>query len=71
MDVLIRSLYCYECSLQFDIKYVFDFHLSVMHGKKLEIKQEPGFQAKELVINHPDEENSSNNESKSKYLPKY
>ena len=63
MEVLMRDLYCYECSLQFDIKYVFDVHLSVVHGEALEIKQEPASQAlvipeeKELEIQHPEEEN--------------
>ena len=45
MDVKISHLYCYESSLQFDTKYVFDIHLSVTHGKKLDIKQEPDSQA--------------------------
>ena len=68
MDVKISHLYCYECSLQFDTKYVFDIHLSVTHGKKLDIKQEPDSQpsviheAKELEINNKDEENTQKNE---------
>ena len=67
MEVLIRDFYCYECSLQFDTKYVFDVHLSVVHGKKLDIKQEPYSQA--LVIpetqepEHPREEISWKNQS--------
>ena len=40
MEVLIRDSYCYQCSLQFDKKYEFDVHLSVVPGEKLEIKQE-------------------------------
>ena len=70
MDVVIRSLYCYECSLQFDTKYVFNFHLSVVHGKELEIKQESDSQAsiipkdKQNEIRHSDEENSLKSESK-------
>ena len=70
MEVLMRDLYCYECSLQFDIKYVFDVHLSVVHGEKLDIKQEPDSQysviheAKELEIKCEDEENAQKNESK-------
>ena len=48
MEVLMRDLYCYECSLQFDNKYVFDIHLSAVHGKIRDIKQEPGFQT--LII---------------------
>ena len=72
MEVLMRDLYCYECSLQFDIKYVFDVHLSVVHGEKLDIKQEPDSQhsviceAKEVEIKHQGEENTQKNESKTK-----
>ena len=35
------NLFCYNCSLQFDKKYVFDLHLSLVHGKKVEVKSEP------------------------------
>ena len=70
MEVLMRDLYCYECYLQFDIKHVFDVHLSVVHGEKLDIKQEPDSQPslmheeKELEIKHQDEQNNQKNESK-------
>ena len=70
MDVKISHLYCYECSLQFDTKYVFDIHLSVTHGKKLDIKQEPDSQASfipetiEFEIKHPCKGNGGENESK-------
>ena len=69
MEVLMRDLYCYECSLQFDKKYVFDDHLSDANGEELEIIQEPDIQSsliiesKELEITHP-EENSRKIESK-------
>ena len=70
MDVLIRDIYCYDCSLQFDTKCVFDIHLSVVHGEKLDIKQEsdsqPSVIHKELEIKHQDEENTQKNESKRK-----
>ena len=75
MEVLMRDLYCYECSLQFDSKYVFDVHLSVVHGEKLEIKQEPDSQpsvipeAKEVQIEHQDEKNTWKNESKRRKGP--
>ena len=53
----MRDLYCFECSLQFDKKYVFDVHLSLVHGEELEIKQEPEPsiipESKELEITHP------------------
>ena len=59
MDVLIRDFYCYDCSLQFNTKYVFDVHSSVVHAKKLDIKQESDTQSldilevKELKMKHP------------------
>ena len=64
MEVLIRDLYCYECSLQLDKKYVFDVHLSFVHGEKLDIKQKPDSQLsvmheeKELEIKDQDEHNN-------------
>ena len=70
MEVLIRDLYCYECSLQFDTKYVLDVHLSVAHGEKLEINQEPDSQhsvipeAKGLEIKLQDEEINWKKQSK-------
>ena len=35
------QLFCNKCNLQFDKKYVFDLHLSLVHGEKMEIKNEP------------------------------
>ena len=35
------ELFCKNCNLQFDKKYVFDLHLSLVHGEKIEIKNEP------------------------------
>ena len=41
------NLFCQKCFLQFDKKYVFDLHLSLVHGEKIEVKKEPGnFQEK-------------------------
>ena len=66
----MRDLYCFECSLQFDKKYVFDVHLSLVHGEELEIKQEPESrpsvipESKELEITHPEEDKSRKIESK-------
>ena len=31
---------CNRCSLQFDKKYVFDLHLLLVHGEKIEVKKE-------------------------------
>ena len=61
MEVLMRDLYCFECSLQFDTKYKFDVHLLVVHGTKLDIKEEPNTQvlvipkATKLKIKYPNE----------------
>ena len=74
MEIVITDLYCFECSLQFDTKYVFDIHLSVVHKKKLDIKQEPNSQpsdiheAKDLEIKHQEEENAAKKESKRRKL---
>ena len=41
MDIYLhKDLFCTQCSLQFGKKYVFDLHLSLVHGKVLEIKKE-------------------------------
>ena len=37
---LHKDFFCTQCSLQFGKKYVFDLHLSLVHGKVLEIKNE-------------------------------
>ena len=39
--IMLRNMFCTECSLQFNKKIVFDLHLSLVHGKKMNIKQEP------------------------------
>ena len=36
----INNFFCENCSLQFDNKYVFDLHLSLVHGKESEVKYE-------------------------------
>ena len=71
MEVLMKDLYCYECSLQFDTKFVSNIHLSVVHGEKLDIKQESDYQSpvipevKEIeILKCSDEENSWKNKSK-------
>ena len=38
--VNLKDFFCEECSLQFGKKLVFDLHLSLVHGKKANIKQE-------------------------------
>ena len=34
------DLFCNRCTLQFDKKYVFDLHLSLVHGEKIEVNKE-------------------------------
>ena len=37
--IMSRDFFCERCSLQFDKAYVFDLHLSLIHGeKKIEVK---------------------------------
>ena len=39
-EIKHQDLFCDQCLLQFDKKYVFDLHLSLVYGKKLVIKNE-------------------------------
>ena len=36
-----RDFFCNKCSLQFGKKYVFDLHLSLVHGEEIKVKSEP------------------------------
>ena len=36
-----QDLYCKKCSLQFDKKYVYDLHLTLVHGQGIKVKTEP------------------------------
>ena len=36
----MSDLFCNICALQFGKKYVFDLHLSLVHGEKIEVKKE-------------------------------
>ena len=38
---MIKDFICEKCTLQFGKKYVFDLHLSLVHGEKIEVKSEP------------------------------
>ena len=38
--IMSRDFFCERCSLQFGKKYVFDLHLSLVHGEKIEVKVE-------------------------------
>jgi uncharacterized Zn-finger protein len=35
----MSDLFCNRCAVQFDKKYVFDLHLSLVHGEKIEVKK--------------------------------
>ena len=35
------DFFCKKCTLQFGKKYVFDLHLSLVHGEEKEVKIEP------------------------------
>ena len=37
----MKDFFCEKCTLQFGKKYVFDLHLSLVHGEKIEVKSEP------------------------------
>ena len=37
----MNNLYCEKCTLQFDKEYVFDLHLSSVHGEIIAVKSEP------------------------------
>ena len=36
----MNNLFCEKCTLQFDKEYVFDLHLSLVHGEKIGVKKE-------------------------------
>ena len=38
---MIPDFFCNKCNLQFGKKYVFDLHLSLLHGEKIKVKSEP------------------------------
>ena len=44
-EKILWDLYCFQCSLQFDKKTIYDIHLKIMHNyisrKESEIKEEP------------------------------
>ena len=44
-----RDLFCILCKLQFGKKLVFDLHLSLVHGEKVEIKKEAKSNPKEAL----------------------
>ena len=60
-----RDLFCKQCLLQFGKKYVFDLHLSLVHGKKMvQIKTEANSNFSESQV---DEDKSKDNGEKNSY----
>ena len=53
------DLFCEKCTLQFDKKYVFDLHLSLVHGEKVKVKCEP----QDCKENHQEFQTPENNYS--------
>ena len=50
-NVKQKDLFCILCKLQFGKKLVFDLHLSLVHGKKVEIKTEAKSNLSESELN--------------------
>ena len=47
------DFFCEKCSLQFGKKYVYDLHLSLVHGEKIEVETEPlNFEENPTKIKH-------------------
>ena len=42
-DKILRDLYCYHCSLQFDGKLVYDMHQSIKHNYRADEKSVQNF----------------------------
>ena len=70
MEVLMKDLYCYECSMQFYKENLFNIHLSFVHGKELEIKQELDFQDSVIIPEAKVLEIKDHDEEKMKIKPK-
>ena len=58
------DLFCSLCLLQFGKKSVFDLHLSLVHGKKVEIKSERDSDFSESQV---DKDKSKDNRGKKSY----
>ena len=52
----MNNLFCEKCTLQFDKKYVFDLHLSLVHGEKIEIKNEPQISKENFQVHQRNQE---------------
>ena len=50
MDGVTKDSFCNQCSLQFDTKLLFNYHLSLVHGQEFETKGEPIDLKEEAVV---------------------
>ena len=64
----IRDLYCYQCSLQFDEKSIFNNHLSEVHGIVFDVKRVQNFQPSNLADSFIG--NKQNNETEESEMSK-
>ena len=58
--MLIGS-FCEKYTLQFDNKHVFDLHLSLVHGEKIKLKNEPVMCEEKFQDHHKSEKEFQNN----------
>ena len=53
---MLRHLFCEKCSSQFGKKYVFDHHLSLVHGEKIEVTNEPQISKETFQVHQRNQE---------------
>ena len=64
----VRDLFCYQCSIQFDKKCIFNDHLSEVHGIVFDVKRVPDFQPS--ILSDSFIGNTQNNETEESKIPK-
>ena len=64
----VRDLYCYQCSLQFDNKCIFNDHLSKVHGIVFDVKRVQDFKQSNLAVSFIG--NKQNNETEESKMSK-
>ena len=70
---ILKDLYCFQCSLQFDKKSIYDMHLKLVHDHKniagsifgTEIKQEPAEIELPLKLTNNEDQNENKTEDPS------
>ena len=53
---MLLDLFCEKCTLQFDTLHVFDLHLSLVHGEKIEVKNEPQISKESFQVHQINQE---------------